>query len=281
MEKQFSDLTKFLIEKRDVELFRSSDQKNTATYFTESKKGKAFFEVLRFGLDGGDHQLYIRFPNTDYFTEMVGGGWGSSHGNMMVSDGENIYKDEPFTIYSHDNNLLIAFGDSGFPSFNFLVKVAEYNSGNPFDFIPKKTCVNYSEIKDALSMKCLMLPQHVRNIEYIYKTNTDTELKYFIVDYPAYNSKYSNFRFRIIEDDEIKEYPIKKLQRFKDGGTTLITIIDENGTEHKLHSPQSIFPTDKKESPTFDLIELTDVTSVEKNKIITHLGIELKTIKEK
>jgi hypothetical protein len=50
-EKQFGDLSQFA--KRDVELFRSSDQNETAIYFTEvddkqRKTAKSFFELLRF-----------------------------------------------------------------------------------------------------------------------------------------------------------------------------------------------------------------------------------------
>ncbi len=226
MEKQFGELSQFLQNKRDVELFRSSDLNNTAIYFTEveddeREKANAFFELLRFGLDGGDHQIYVRFPNTDYFVEMLHGGMGSAHGDMMVADGKNVHdiygcKDK-FTIHSHGNNLLLSFGD--FPKFNFMIKVAEYDKGNPFDRpYPNETFVNYEENKEALSRKFLMIPENIRRIEYLFKTRDipakHNSAKYFIVDVPAYNFKYDNQRFRVIENDEVKEYKIKSFVFF-------------------------------------------------------------------
>ena len=49
--------------------------------------------------------LYVREPGTDFFVEMDGGGFGSSHGDMMEAFGKNAFL-EPyyakFTVYSHD-----------------------------------------------------------------------------------------------------------------------------------------------------------------------------------
>ncbi|HWY13076.1 MAG TPA: hypothetical protein VN026_17195 [Bacteroidia bacterium] len=272
MEKQFGELSKFLTEKRDVELFRSSDLNNTAIYFTEvdddkREKAKAFFELLRFGLDGGDHQIYVRFPNTDYFVEMLGGGSGSVHGNMMIASGKNVHdvydcKDE-FTIHSHDNNLLISFGT--FPRFNFMTKVAEYDKGNPFNQnYPQETFLNYEEIEKALSLKFSKLPENIRRVEYLFKTKDSK--KYFVVDCPAYNFKYDNQRFRVVENDfvvieksKVNEYPIKNFVRYRDGGTTIITITDKHGVEHKLFSPQQMFDDGKNLVPKFDETELIKI----------------------
>ena len=266
MEKQFGELSQFLQNKRDVELFRSSDMKNTAIYFTDIEdpsevRAGCFFELLRFGLDGGDHQIYIRFPNENHFVEMIGGGMGSAHGNMMTANGKNVWGgfEKEFKIHSHDDNLILVLDDI---KFNFMKKVASYDKGNPFDRpYPNETILNYDLIQQALGCEFLKLPENIRRMEYLFKT-MDSK-KYFVVDCPAYNFKYDNQRFRIIENDgvvieksKVKEYPIKSFQRYRDGGTTIITITDESGTEHKLFSPQQMFDDGKNLVPKYNETEL-------------------------
>ncbi len=291
MEKQFGELSKFLTEKRDVELFRSSDLHNTAIYFTETenkRNEKAFFELLRFSLEGGDHQVYIRFPNTDYFVEMLDGGMGSGRGNMMQSEGKDVWKDKdsaPFSVYSHDKNLVLLFGRIDWtPEFNFMTKVAEYDKGNPFNRpYPQETFVNYEEIEKALSLKFLKIPENIRKIGYAFKT-LGTVLKYIVVDYPAYNFKYENQRFRVIENGEnqVKEYKIKSFQRYRDGGTTIIIAIDENGNEHKLFSPQQMFDDGKNLVPKYDDTELIEIKQgeFEWDRLVELLKIELEPVEK-
>lgn len=259
MEKNYDNLSKFA--NRKVELFRSSDLKNTAIYFTDlpsEDKGKAtaFFELLR--LDNrGDHQTYIRFPNEDHFVEMVGGGGGSGRGNMMTSGGKDVWEtgsDLHFEIYSQEDNLLLTFGKH-LTQFNFMVKVHDD-----------------AEVRKALSMKYLRIPEDVRQVEYLYKTKSVSP-KYFVIDYPAYNFRYDNHRFRIIDNDGVKEYKIKNFERYRDGGTTIIDVVDENSKEHKFFSPT---PFDKSAVVKWDDIELEEVADEkEKEKIIALLQLEL------
>lgn len=285
MKKVFGNLSEF--KKRNVELFRSSDLNNTAIYFTEvkdkdRKKASAFFELLRFGLEGGDHQLYVRFPNKDYFIEMIGGGMGSGRGSMIESEGKNVWEDAycmPFKIYSHDNNLVLIM-KGGISEFNFMTKVACYDKGNPFNHpYPNETFVNSSEIEKALSIKYLKIPEDIRKVEYCYKTK-DVIPKYYLIDYPAYNFKYENHRLFVIENDTVKQFEIKNFLRFRDGGTTIVNLLDENGIEHKFFSPQKMFPTEKELSTTFDDVELIEATEFEKANLVSLLGLELEpTIK--
>ena len=295
MEKIFGELSQFLTQKRDVELFRSSDLNNTAIYFTEvdndkRKDAKAYFELLRFGLDGGDHQTYIRFPNTDYFVEMIGGGMGSGRGDMKQADGKNVWadaNDSIFNIYSHGNNLILLIGDL-LPEFNFMTKIASYDKGNKFNRpYPNETFVNYEEIEKALSMQFLKIPESIRKIEYLFKTKDSK--KYFVVDYPAYNFNYSNQRFRVVENDfmvieksKVIEYPIKNFVRYRDGGTTIITITNENGTEHELFSPQQMFNDGKNLVPKFDDTELVRIEkdADEWQSIVKLLKIELEPVEK-
>ncbi len=288
MEKIFGDLSEF--KGRDVELFRSSDLRNTAIYFTkveakDKQTPSAFFEILRFELDGGDHQLYIRFPNTNHFIEMIGGGMGSGRGTMTEADGKNVWKDEnkaPLTIYSHDNNLVLLFGRSDWTNeFNFMTKIASYDKGNKFNHpYPNETFLNFSEIEKALSMKYLKIPEDIRKVGYCYKTK-DAIPKYFLIDYPVYNHKYENHRFFVIENDIAKQFEIKNFQRFRDGGTTIIKVVDEDGCEYKFFSPQTMFPTDKELFTTFNDIELIEISKEEESKLVSLLNLELEPIEEK
>jgi len=280
IEKQFGELSQF--KKRDVELFRSSDLNETAIYFTEveyenRKDAKAFFELLRFELNGGEQQIYIRFPNTNYFVEMVGGGFGSAHGDMMQSLGKNVWddQDKSFSIYSHGQNLILILGAmDGIPKFNFMTKVSEYDKGNPYNHPhPNEAFVNFGEIEKALAMQYVKIPQSIRKIAYLYKTK-DISPKFFVVDFPAYSFKYRTHRFRVIENnEEVKEYVVKNFARYRDGGTTIITVLDESGNEHKFFSPTSL-PT-KTLVEKWDDIELIEVTSDEKQKIVEFLKLEL------
>lgn len=280
IEKQFGNLSEFT--KRDVELFRSSDQNETAIYFTtvedkNRKTAKAFFEVLRFGLDGGDHQLYVRFPNTEYFVEMIGGGYGSGRGNMTQSDGKNVWEDKhkaPFKVYSHNNDLIFLIGRVDWtPEFNFMKKVASYDKGNPFSHsYPNETLINFEEIEKALSMKYLKIPENIRKIQYSCKTK-DENPKYFLVDNPAYNFKYDNHRFFVIENEIIKEFKITNFVRYRDGGTTIITVSDESGIEHKFFSPSSF--SEKTLYEKWDETELIPISKNEKQKLVELLKLNL------
>jgi len=278
--KQFKELSEF--KQRDVELFRSLNQFETAIYFTDIKDdeegvAKAFFEILRFGVDGGDHQIYIRFPNTDHFIEMIEGGFGNSRGDMKIGVGRNVWEtfkcSKPFTIYSDKDNLLFLKHNSS--ELNFMTKVASYNKGNPFDHpYPNETFFNYEEIEKALSLKYLKLPD-TRSIVYCYKTNTETP-KYFIVDCPAYKFRYDQFKFFVVENNSVKEYEIDKFTRYRDGGTTIITVIDENGKMNKFFVPTPM--SAKNLCKTWNDDMLIEVTNEEKSKLIellsSTLGIE-------
>ncbi len=277
MEKEFGDLSQFI--GRDVELFRSSDLNNTAIYFTEvsdsdRKTASAYFELLRFELFGGSRQIYIRFPHTDYFVEMVDGGVGNAHGDMKESSGRNAWEGEyssPFTIYSHGDNLLLSLG--GHVKINFMVKVAEYGKGNPYNRpYPDETKLNYPEIETALSMKYLKIPESIRKIQYCFKTK-DSDPKYLLVDCPAYNSQHEKHRFFLVENDIIKQYPLKHFIRYRDGGTTIIAVFDDDGKVHNFFSPTP-FP-EKKLVETWDEQELESVSEQEKMKLIELLKLDL------
>lgn len=277
---QFGNLSEF--KGRDVELYMSVDLHNTAIYFTDVEhdkrdKAEAFFQLLRFGLEGGDHQIYIRFPNTDYFVEMHNGGFGSGRGSMTVASGKNVHGTEykkSFTIHSHDRFLMLSIGDKDLlPEFNFMTKVASYDKGNPFCHpYPNETSLNISELEKVLELKYLKIPENIRKIQYCFKT-TDENPEYFLVDFPLYNLRYSNHRFFAIQNNVSIEYKIKDFQRFRDGGTTIMTVIDDKGIEHKFFTPQRMNKNSLCEK--WDETELVPVSDEEQEMLVKLLGLEL------
>jgi len=284
IDKEFGNLSEFA--GREVELFRSSDKNETAKYFTtiqseDRNSAEAYFELLRFGMEGGSHQIYIRFPGTEHFIEMVGGGFGSGRGDMKCAYGQNIWEREhhqPFTIYSHNDNLIFLIGRMDWtPEFNFMRRVARYDKGNPYNHpYPNETFISYQEIEQALTRKYLKIPESVRKVEYCYKTKDEVP-KYFLIDYPAYNFNYDNHGFYVIEHllstKIVKEYKIKAFARYRDGGTTFITVVDEAGAEHTFFSPTSL--GGKKDVEKWDDIELVEVSKAERNKLIKLLGLNV------
>ncbi len=281
IEKQFGQLSEF--NGRNAKLYRSSNQRETAFYFAMEQDmnletASAFFEVLRFELTGGDHQLYVRFPGENHFVEMYGGGSGSGRGDMLSSHGDNVWRMDknhsPITIYSHGDDLIVLFGRTDWtPSFNFMKKVASYDKGNPYCTpYPDITSVNPEELSAALSMQYLKLPESIRCISYCYKTE-DQEPVYLLVDCPAYNLKYENHRMFVIFKDDAKEHKITSFVRLRDGGTTIITFVDELGNQHEFFSPTTM--PEKVLHERWNKIRVIEASEEEQQHLVELLSLHL------
>lgn len=276
MEKQFGELSEF--KNRDVELYRSIDQNNVAIYFTEvngneRKVATAFFEVLVFGLErDNQHSLvYVRFPNKDYFIQMYGG-YGGGRGEMKSREFTNVLSENNYkkhTFYSFGQTAMLK---SSIIDFHFLTKVGSYDKGNLNDTFCHETKINYDEIQKALSLKYQKIPDSIRKIAYCFKTK-ELIPQYILIDYPAYNISYENHRFYIIKNKVAKELKIMEFLRQRDGGTTIITVIDEFGELLKFFSPTK-FP-EKTLIEKYDNMELSEVTDDERNSLIELLKLEI------
>jgi len=281
MEKVFHKLSEF--SENNVSLYRSTDLNNTAIYWTsikdgDKKKASAFFELLWFEYTPGKQQIYIRFPNTDYFVEMCGGGIGSSRGNMMITYGIDVWgmkHKQNFKIFLQEPNLLLQFGDSY--NFNFMNLVAKNNIKN-YLTMDKGVC-NESEIKHNLLKDYLKLPTDIRTVNFLLK-NYDFSPTYFIIDSSKYNNSLENTKFRIVKGNDIIECKIINYESYRDGGTTKIKVIDNLGKEHDFFSPTRLGwdetndilnrPVDK-----WDDMPLLQVKDEEFEKVIKFLNIEL------
>jgi hypothetical protein len=298
--KEFGELKEF--EGLSVSLYRSSDKKSTERYFTnrrgEELTGNSFFELLyfKYNYDKLKHLVYLKYPDTDYFVELYSGG-SSSQGSMESISVKDIweadYKNE-VKIKIADSNLFLGVGKGTYESaFNFMTLVGRF-SENEYYFRDSEfpSTFNVEEIDQALSKKYIKIPDSIRKIQYLMKLQLPSyDLKevdklelelnkkqviYFVVDYPAYNFNYTNHRFRIVRGKSVEECEVKDFVRYRDGGTTIITVIDSKGKEHTFFSPTNLWdPKDKKNSTWDKQILVENVSKEEREKIVSLLDIDV------
>lgn len=218
------------------------------------------FDILVFDYMFGGHEVYIKYPNIDYFIEMIGGSCSMSGdaGELIVKDA--WYKGESeIKLYYEDDNMFVNFRP-GSLNFSFC-KLIHSSLGE---------IKNYDEIDKALSKEYLKIPDSVRKIQYAYKSR-DVDPTYYIVDASEFNFCYDTCSFFILDSlYNATEYKITNFERYRDGGTTYITISDGD-TEHILYAPT---PFAKNAPSTFDNNELIKLTEDEIEIIIEKLGIE-------
>jgi hypothetical protein len=254
---------------RTVKLFRSSDKTGTASYWTNldrEHKGiaEAFFEILVFDYEYGKNEVYIRYPETDYFVETTGG-YNSRHGTMNKGNGINPWSEKysaKFELYNHDKNLM--FKDL---EHNFLIEVASVDYGNS-TFPKNPTYVNQNELEEAFALNYLKLPDDLMTIAYAYKTN-DAIPTYFLIFYPTYNFGYNTHKAFSIKRGVATELTITEFQRYRDGGTTIIKV--------KESVDGFYFPTPWKlaEISTYNGIPIVKATDDETRDLIMIIGITI------
>lgn len=238
MKQTFND---FSIHKhRSFELFRSVDKKLTSTYFTNKETEFSYFDVIVFDYEYGLRKIYIKYPNIDYFVEMYDGG-ESSNGNMQNLSFQNIWKDSYYEknieIFKHDKNMMLKISDN----FNFLECIS----------------TNYNVLANE---KYLMLPSDTFTTTDCYKSKDEIPTYYF-VNHPTYYFSYNTHKFYSVKNNVIKQYEITNFERYIDGGTTIIKLLDGGNNEHEFYSPTSF---NKKLIPLFDDLELIETTIEEK-----------------
>lgn len=264
--REFSDFEKF--RNRPCELFRSSDTINTKLYFTDKSKTKDdnkdyYFEILYFpycrDLERIDN-IFIKYPEDDYFTEMEGGSLASGRGSMNTSSCINVWKEHDFEnnikIMKHDKNLILCFDTF---EFNFMKRIG-YTNG----------LFSEIETEEALDSKYLKLPSNLHELINCLKSNEENPF-YVIVYKPKYSNKYDDFEFVTIQNNEVSKFKIQKFKTYLDGGTTIINVESKKGEIFRFFSPSGF---DKTKSPNFDDIVLYDVDEDEKKQILKVLDID-------
>jgi len=254
-----------------VEIFRSIDKKITGQYFGDNREEDAEFELVIFGYKYGANQIYIRYPNSDFFVEMISGGM-SSRGNMENFSCRNIHKEklfpfvyegvlkaETFKIMKHENHCVLTLGLS---EFNFLERVAN------IDKYEKNNNFGLEYINEMLKRNFVPIPKE-RTIAYSFKTNDN---QFIIIDQDAHNFDYESMRcFYGDFKNGIKLGEIKNFVRYRDGGTTLFDFY-LNDVKHEFYSPSGF---DENSVATWNKIEITEVDESTLDLIVDQLNIEL------
>ncbi len=254
MQKVYGNLSEF--NGKDIELYRSTDLVGTAIYFGGRQTEKAFFEIMLIKVPLGENLIFIRYPNTNHFVEMVVGG-GGSWGDIEKRNGTNVWENKykaPFSLCIHGENMLYSVGEEVECNFNFLKRVA-----------CTKTHLNVDQIEINLSRRYLKIPVSVRKVMYTLKTNEDNP-KFILVDYPAYKFTYSNIRLFVVDNEEVKELKNVKCVIH---GNTFIIYLNDNGTEHIFVSPCGDEPS------KFDDINLITTSDNERQNLITLLDLDV------
>jgi hypothetical protein len=273
---------------KDMELYRSSDGKNTSIYFCNSKDRftkTSFFELLI--VDNTD--VYIRYPETDFFVQLYGVAYNSAHGSMKVGSVQDVWENKfhkQIDLHYHDQNMMLKIGGK-FGKINFLNLVAKKDkylselksSGKLINDHTAVLPFGEDELHQKMVMKFLQLPEEIREIAHAKKLVTPFETLFFIVDYPQYKPFYKNYRFRVIDEDrKVINYPIVDTTTYRDGGTTKIKVLDPSGNEHVFFYPSPLSFASKK--CTWDGETLIDVPENELQELITLLNIQFAPIEE-
>jgi hypothetical protein len=95
---------------------------------------------------------------------------------------------------------------------------------------------------------------------------------YIIVDFPTYNFKYNSHNFYVIDNGKTEKMQITAFDRYRDGGTTYIKVVDSEGKEHVFFSPTKMGNGTK--VPTWDDKELIEIPYEDLRVITKILGIE-------
>ena len=279
MTKEFKPLSDF--SNRDVEYYVSADPYNTSVYFggrdknADDKSSALYFELIRFGYQGGDNTFYLKYPGQDYFTELQGG-IGSSRGSMGTGSATNPWADkfnDPITLFVHDKYALISFGKYS-SSFNFLqLKARKINMGSDYLYRHSAEEANFNShlLIDPMKLNYLQLPNDIKTIAYSYKVVDENT--FIVVDVPVYDFKYETHTLNVFTDGKLETMKIDKFTRFRDGGTTYIEAKDSNGIKHTMFSPTSF---DKTKFPSWDNKKLVEIEEDDLTGIVKLLGITLK-----
>lgn len=259
--KEFGSMSEFKDEK-EIVLYRSSNPELTRTYYKDGD----YFEILSIGYPG--QGLFIRYPGKEHFIRLFGG-IGSGWGSMGGGSGKNVWCnkfDRDIQIFHHERDLCLKMGKWS-SNVNFLTLVGKRTKDSPAFYKNNPTSEKprgEDQLQEALDRQYLKLPLAIRTVAYMKKLKDVNEEFFILIDYPTYHSSYETHRIRTIGKNRIiKEYKILEFERYRDGGTTEITLVDEQGDDHMFFSPT---PFEKEKSSTWNGQELVDVTD-EKERI--------------
>lgn len=220
-------------------------------------------KVLFFDYSSTQGRVFVRFLkhwsgyDPDMYYEVQDNGESSGGGKWVFG----IHN--PWEKYIQENRLLLT-KDKG-----------TYIFGTSFEMLER---VDDSEtFNDEINRGYVSLPRDIRRFSYVIEIKDTGQV--LVADHPAYKfNNYSDIRFRMIHCDKTdEEFEVINFGRYRDGGTTKVTLKGEDGVTHEFYYPNSLSEPKHTQIPTWDgrpmtRNEDTDKTQL-KDFVVEFLGI--------
>ena len=233
---------------REIKLFRSFDSQLVQKYHG-NRENPGWYELIMMNYKYGEPQYLIKYPYTNFFVEIVGGGASINGVHEHITCSHPI-KDfiDPYYYedkLSHEKLEIFRFGE------RVMMMVDSFRH----DFLDE--VLN----EDVLDQEYIKIPEF-REIAYAFHS---TELaKYLIVDQSKYNFQYETMRLFFGDvKDGFHILKIEDFARYRDGGTTIFKFSHE-GKEYEFFNPS---PLKQDNSPTtlndMKLVEIPESTKIQ------------------
>ena len=145
--------------------------------------------------------------------------------------------------------------------------------GNDFEFLNKVN--DLDAIANEIKIEYMALPTEVRSVEYTSMINDSGVV--LVGDYPRYSHRYDDYMFRLVYPNQsIELLSVEKFDRYRDGGTTEVSLRDSKGELHEFYYPSSCGRPKEEQIPTWDGKSMTrEIPLALKDATIKLLGIVL------
>lgn len=233
------------LKNRSIILYRGIVPARYCWGFNE-KDEEEIVEVIIVEKDNSiESDIFIKMSKDGEFVQLYTNGM-SNHGIYYSITATNPFKkgySDVFLKYE-DKNMLVTLSTQGSIDFCFMKNVEKIEvSNNEKDY----------EYFDKYGFK--LYPKNVYTLSYASHEINNKDI-FYVCYFPSYFPSYENHIFKKInlKNETVEDYEIKDFQRYRDGGTTEINVVDKDGNGYNFYYPS---PFNKGISPTFDDIELS------------------------
>jgi hypothetical protein len=241
---------------REIRLYRSYDKNLVKTYHG-NREIPGCYELIMMDYKYGEPRYLIKYPYTNFFVELSGGG-GSMNGVH-----EHIYCSNPIKDIIDPYYYESLLQNQKLEIYRFGERVMLTVDSFRHDFLDQV----YGE--DILSQEFIKIPD-LREISYAYYSPRYG--KYLIVDQSEFNFQYETMRlFYGDMKSGLSILPIENFARYRDGGTTHFEF-EYEGEKYKFHSPSRL-GSDEKKYVTINDSVMSELDENEKDKFLRDLNI--------
>ena len=220
------------------------------------------YSILIVSYEYGKPEIYLRMNTNNYYIPIYGG-INYISGKTSAGGGKNIWAEEfaqEIKVKIKENDCFLQTGSST-GSFYFMKLAGK---------ILRKENENKFLIERELKLTYKPFPREKRIISYMLKTKSNLPI-YIVVDSSKFYAEEKE-RFFVVYLKKIKQFEITRFERYRDGGTTYITVKGNKNKTYEFFYPT---PFDKNKFPTFKGEELESVTKEEENTLIELLKLDL------